>query len=141
MKRLLLASSSPRRYDLLLSTGLPFGVARPDIDETPHPGEVPDAYVQRLSREKAIAVAAQPAYQDCLILSADTTVVFNDQIVGKPETPDDAFATLRQLQANTHLVHTGLTLLDAATSHHTTRLTTSYVTMRAFTDEQIAAYV
>ena len=141
MKRLILASSSPRRYDLLLSTGLPFEVARPDIDETPYIGEASDVYVLRLSREKAFSIASNLADRDSLILSADTTVVFNDRILGKPETPDDAIATLQQLRERTHLVHTGITILDVASGDHITRLTTSHVTMRSLTDDEIVDYV
>src|SRR5215831_13517702 len=100
MKRLILASSSPRRYDLLKVAGLPFEVARPNIDETPHSNELPDQYVLRLSAEKAQAVAANCG--DAIILSADTTVVESVQIIGKPENAADAAAMLRRLQNRPH---------------------------------------
>src|SRR5438876_7120585 len=91
MKGLILASSSPRRHELLRATGLPFEVARPDIDETPHPGESPDVYVTRLSREKALAISGSTGN---LILSADTTVADGQQILGKPADPAEAAAML-----------------------------------------------
>ncbi len=148
MKRLILASSSPRRNDLLKTTGLPFVVARPDIDETPHPGEPADQYVMRLSREKAEAAAQSMAQtgisdSDSLILSADTTVVDvdSDQILGKPDDPDHAAAMLRQLRNRVHVVHTGVTVLDTRTGHSQTRVITTRVVMRAYTDEEIATYI
>lgn len=143
LKSIILASSSPRRHELLSASGLPFAVARPDIDETPHPGEPAGDYVLRLSLQKAWAVVAiangVPA--NSLILSADTTVVDGEQILGKPETPADAAAMLRQLRNRVHLVHTGVSLLDSDSGQSTTRLTTTRVFMRAYTDAEIAAYV
>ena len=139
MKRLILASSSPRRYELLSATGLPFEVARPDIDETPRPGESPPDYVARLSREKAQAISGSA---DSLILSADTTVADGKQIIGKPADPSEAAAMLRQLRGHTHQVHTAVTVRDAGSDDRsTTRLTTSQVVMRALSDAEIAAYV
>jgi septum formation protein len=141
MPRLILASSSPRRFDLLNLVGLPFEVARPDIDETPHMNESPTDYVQRLSREKAQAVASNPNCRDAMILSADTTVVDSALIVGKPDDEHDAESTLRRLRGQTHQVHTGLTVLDVQRNRQITRLTTSNVTMRDLSDREIAAYV
>ncbi len=141
MKRLVLASSSQRRFDLLRATGLPFEVARPDIDETPLPGEAADDYVRRLSHEKSQAVAKLSAYHDTLILSADTTVADGDEILGKPDDAVHADAMLRQLRARRHVVHTGLTLLDTSTGHSATQLATTYVTMRNYADDELAAYV
>ncbi len=140
VKRLILASSSPRRHDLLKSTGLPFEVARPDIDETRQPGEAAGEYVLRLSLQKAWAIAlTRPG--DSLILSADTTVVDGDQILGKPAGAAEAAAMLRLLRNRAHTVHTGVTVLDSRNGQATTRLTTTRVFMRAYTDDEIAAYV
>lgn len=140
MKPLILASSSPRRFDLLTAIGLTFSVAKPDIDETPQPGEAPADYVLRLSLQKAWAVSmATPG--NSVILSADTTVVDGDQILGKPDDADHAVAMLRQLRNRVHVVHTGITVLDAGSGQSTTRLTTTRVTMRPYTDEEIAACV
>jgi septum formation protein len=140
VRRLILASSSPRRYELLKSAGLPFEVARPDIDEAAHPGEPAGNYVMRLSLEKAWAIG-NSAPDGVLILSADTTVVDGTQILGKPESTEEAVSMLRQLRSRTHLVHTGVTVLDTETGQSTTRLTTTRVQMRPYTDEEIAAYV
>jgi septum formation protein len=140
VKRLILASSSPRRYELLKVTGLPFEVARPDIDEAVQPGEPAGNYVMRLSLEKAWAIGGSVP-DSALVLSADTTVVDGAQILGKPDSTEDAVSTLRQLRNRTHLVHTGVTVLDTDTGQSTTRLTTTRVQMRPYTDEEIAAYV
>ena len=121
-------------------TGLPFEVARPDIDETPRPGEPGGDYVMRLSLEKAWAVASS-APGDKLILSADTTVVDGSQILGKPGNADEATAMLRQLRQRSHVVHTGVTVIDTASGQSATSLTTTRVFMRPYTDDEIAAYV
>ncbi|MEP7287128.1 MAG: Maf family protein [Chloroflexota bacterium] len=142
MRSLILASSSPRRFDLLTRTGLPFEVARPDIDETPYPNEPSDDYVQRLSLAKAWAIAhSLPQGSDALILSADTTVADGDQILGKPQDAAEAVAMLRQLRNRYHVVHTSVILLDAANGQSATRLTTAKVFLRDFTDSEIEAYV
>jgi len=139
MKRLILASSSPRRFELLSRSGLPFEVARPDIDETPHPGENPAEYVTRLSQEKALAI---PASSDSLILSADTTVVDGNHIIGKPADSADATAILRQLRGRAHHVHTAVTVHESGNDNRSaTQLVTSRVIMRDLTDDEIAAYV
>jgi MAF protein len=140
VERLILASSSPRRFELMKITGLPFEVARPDIDETPRPGEPGSDYVMRLSLEKARSIADH-AQGDALILSADTTVVDGSQILGKPDSADEATAMLRQLRQRPHVVHTGVTLIDTASGQSATTLTTTHVFMRPYTDEEIAAYV
>lgn len=140
MKSIILASSSPRRHQLFDATGLPFVVARPDIDETPRPGESGADYVLRLSYEKA-HIIAQSAPPNTLILSADTSVIDGDQILGKPESAADAVAMLRQLRDRVHLVHTGVTLVDTSSGQSVTRLTTTRVVMRPYTDQEIAAYV
>ena len=138
MKRLILASTSPRRHDLMTVAGLPFEVARPDIDETPLPDESPTDYVLRLSEAKARAVT-EPG--EMIILSADTTVADGDQILGKPEDPTMAEVMLRQLRGRVHLVHTGVTALDTTTGHSISCLITSQVQMRPLSDDEVAAYV
>jgi septum formation protein len=140
VKRLILASSSPRRYELLKATGLLFEVARPDIDETVRPGESAADYVMRLSVEKAWAISSA-ATDGALILSADTTVVDGTQILGKPADRQEAESMLRQLRNRPHVVHTGVTVLDTETGQSSTRLTTTRVTMRPYSDDEIGAYV
>jgi septum formation protein len=108
-RRLVLASASPRRSELLRSAGLAFDVVPADIDETVHPGETPSAYVTRLSQEKAVAVVAR-LDGDALVLAADTTVDVDGRILEKPVDDDDARRMLRLLSGRTHQVHTGVTV-------------------------------
>ena len=105
-KPIVLASGSPRRKQLLEMLRIPFRVMPPDVDEHVLPGEAPDRYVTRLSRVKAEAVAARAPGE--LILAADTTVVLDGDIFGKPESPADAVAMLSRLQGRTHEVLTAV---------------------------------
>jgi septum formation protein len=105
-RRLVLASASPRRHDLFRSVGLDFEVRPADIDESVAPGEDPIAYVRRLSREKAAAVARDGE----LVVAADTTVEVDGLILGKPIDAADARRMLSLLSARTHRVHTGVTV-------------------------------
>jgi nucleoside triphosphate pyrophosphatase len=107
--RLVLASASPRRSELLRSAGLTFDVVAADIDETVRPGETPSAYVARLSQEKAAAVLGR-LDGDALVLAADTTVDVDGRILEKPVDDDDARRMLRLLSGRTHQVHTGVTV-------------------------------
>jgi septum formation protein len=106
---LILASASPRRAELLRAAGINFTVRATDVDETIQPGESPHDYVLRLSREKALAVARD----DELTLGADTTVVINGEIAGKPVDNEDARRMLRSLSGQWHEVLTGVTLARA----------------------------
>lgn len=140
MPPLILASASPRRKDLLQFAGWEFTVQPAHADETEHPGEAPAAYVQRLSREKAQAVA-QRVPPGPIIIGADTTVVLDNQIIGKPVDAADAVRLLRLLRGRTHEVLTGVTVLNTVTGSLVTDCARSRVPMRAYTDEEIAAYV
>ncbi len=122
------------------ATALPFEVARPDIDETPQPGEAPTDYVLRLSLEKAQAVARSTSV-DSVILSADTTVAHENKILGKPVNDDDAIEMLRRLRRAWHEVYTGVTVLDTALTKRLRHLTASRVLIRDLTDGEIAAYI
>jgi septum formation protein len=106
---LILASSSPRRAELLRAAGITFIVRAADVDETIRPHELPRDYVVRLSREKARAVARDNE----LTLGADTTVVVNGEIAGKPVDAEDAERMLRALSGRWHEVLTGVTLARA----------------------------
>jgi septum formation protein len=107
-RRLVLASASPRRSELLHSVGLEFDVLPADIDESTHAGEAPSEYVARLSREKAAAIADRMT-GGAVIVAADTTVDVDGRILEKPTDDDDARRMLRLLSGRTHLVHTGVT--------------------------------
>jgi len=104
---LLLASASPRRRELLERVGLSLDVRPADVDETPRPGEGPDAYVTRIARAKATAIARGPG---AWVLAADTTVTIDGAILGKAATPDEATAMLQQLSGRTHQVLTAFVL-------------------------------
>jgi septum formation protein len=105
-----LASSSPRRLDLLRLIGVEPEVRPADIDETPRPGEDPAAYVSRLARGKATAVA-RPGE---VVVAADTTVVIDGRIIGKPSGRAEALESLRTLSGRTHTVFTGVAVLSSA---------------------------
>jgi septum formation protein len=110
LPKLILASGSPRRAEILTSVGWEFTKDSADIDETELTGELPENYVQRLAREKAETVAQK--YSDAIILGADTTVVINDQIIGKPVDLADAKRMLKMLSGNWHEVLTGVALVQ-----------------------------
>ncbi|MBO6554879.1 MAG: septum formation inhibitor Maf [Pseudomonadales bacterium] len=105
---LILASGSPRRRQLLTQLGISFDVMVSDIDETPQPGESPRAYVERLSLEKASSVADRLDVDDSVILAADTTVVLEGNILGKPESKEHGIEMLMGLSGTTHRVLTGV---------------------------------
>jgi septum formation protein len=144
---LILASSSPRRRELLATLGVPFTIHKPDIDETQHPAEPPFDYVTRLSQAKAAAIAAQLhapvtviAADTVVILAADTIGVTPDgDILGKPTDAAEAFAMLQRLRNRAHLVCTAFTL-QQGTRHYTERVQT-VVYMRDYSDAEIAAYI
>jgi septum formation protein len=106
LPRLVLASGSPRRAEILTSVGWDFIKAVPDIDESERQNESPDGYVQRLAEEKADAVSAK--HPNAIVLAADTTVVIDGQIIGKPIDVEDARRMLRLLSGRWHDVLTGV---------------------------------
>lgn len=110
--RLILASASPRRVELLTAAGYRFEVQSADIDERVTPGEAAEDYVQRLAVEKARAVLERtnPQGDDVLVIGADTTVVVDGQILGKPEDDEDSARMVRLLAGRPHRVLTGVSL-------------------------------
>ena len=165
---LVLASASPRRQELLRNAGIPFTVQAADIEETPLPGEGARECAERLAREKALAVwRIRP--RD-LVLGADTVVVIDEAILGKPVDADDAFRMLRLLSGRVHRVTTGVCLVGAgsgravsdasglrpdlapprqssyemlrtANGELSTASETTMVTMSEYSDEEIRQYV
>ncbi len=131
-----LASASPRRRELLSQIGVPFVVSSADIDETVRPGERPRAYVERMAREKALAV--RDAGEPLPVLAADTTVVLDGVVYGKPRDRDDAVAMLGRLSGRTHEVMTAVVLADS--SGLWARVNVSSVRFRALTPHECAAY-
>ena len=134
-----LASSSPRRRQLLAQIGVQFSVVAPDTDETQLLDESPQEMVQRLAQQKARAVAAQQSHG--LVLGSDTTVVLNNAVLGKPADPPEAIRMLRSLSGNTHTVLTGWAIVDAASGKEVVGCGTANVTFRTLDDDEIAAYV
>ena len=131
-----LASASARRAELLTQIGVAFVVVPADIDETPQPDEAPAQYVMRMARSKADAVAARHA--DAPVLGADTSVVLDERIFGKPADEQDARAMLGHLGGRRHTVLTAVAL-HAGTSRRAA-LSSTRVTMRTLDDAEIQAY-
>lgn len=135
---LILASASPRRADLLAAAGFEFLVRPVDIDERPAAGESPRHYVVRLAREKALACVPMAAPDDT-ILAADTCVVIDDQILGKPRDDDDARRMLVQLSGRQHEVLTGVAVRRGAHESHSVAATT--VQFATLLSEDVTWYV
>jgi septum formation protein len=138
-ERIILASASPRRRELLRSIGVAFEVIPSNIPEVRAEGEAPEEYVARLSREKAAAIAAQhPARW---VLAADTTVLLGEQLLEKPVDPADAERMLAVIAGKTHIVYTGVTLEHRDSGYCDTHLAESEVRMLPLSPEDIAWYV
>ncbi len=138
MKKLILASNSPRRKELLSLIGIEFSIAPANIPEHHWIMEAPEDYVRRLAEEKAAAVAGK---QDCLVIGADTIVVDGHELLGKPEDANDAGRMLRQLRNRTHKVFTGIALVDASDGWSYSDVCCTEVPMRSYSDEEITAYI
>ena len=142
MTPLYLASGSPRRRELLTQIGVPFSTVSAAIDETPFPNESPGAYVERLARAKALAgreqLRASLAHNHFCVLGADTAVVLDDRILGKPVDQADALAMLMGLSGREHEVLTAVALND--TERCETRVVRSRVTFRAISEDEAGRY-
>lgn len=134
--RIVLASGSPRRRELLREVGVEPIVRPADVDETPGAGEPPEALVARLSFTKATAVERDP---DDLVLAADTVVAVDGAILGKPDDADDAVSMLRLLSGTTHRVITGVHLVRG--HEERSAVETTQITFRSLSDAEIAGYV
>lgn len=135
--RVILASASPRRRELLTLIGVAHTAEPADVNEDVRFDERPEAYVERLAREKAAVVAARHA--DAIIIAADTTVVLDREILGKPGSVDEARATLRRLSGHTHVVCTGIAVMHAG--RVASAVEQVEVSIRDLTDAEIAMYV
>lgn len=136
---LVLASSSPRRRELLGRLGVPFLIDPSSADETPLPGEQAEALAARLALAKAREVAARHAQG--LVIGADTVVFRQGRLFGKPGDAAEAMEMLRALRGGPHLVVTGLAVVRAEDGVTRTAAVPATVTMRRYSDEEIAAYV
>jgi septum formation protein len=134
--RLVLASGSPRRHQLLRSIGIEFTPVAPDIDERPAEGEVPVPYVERLAREKVLAVAVDAGD---IVVAADTTVALGQRILGKPADADDARRMLRALSGRRHDVHTGVAV--RVDGRVVSAVVTTGVSMVELSDDDVDWYI
>ncbi len=140
MGGLTLASASPRRRELLQLLGLDYDVVVSGVDETPGDDEdTPERMAESLALRKARTVAAERA--SGLVLGADTVVALDGVVFGKPADAGEAEATLRTLRGRTHTVVTGVALVDAATGESASAYDATRVTMREYSDGEMAAYI
>lgn len=135
----ILASNSPRRKELLRQIGLEFSVDPADVDERVLPDEPPEQYAVRVALDKARVAAVRA--RAGLIIAADTIVVLDGEILGKPADAEDATRMLTKLSGRAHTVITGLAIKDASTGKELTRASSTRVWFRAITQREIAAYV
>ena len=139
MPRLVLASTSPRRRELLTQAGFTFEVCPAHVNEDVRSEEDPIAYVVRLARDKAERVCAQLGDPEAIVLGADTTVTLDGHILAKPEDAPDATRMLRMLSGRTHRVITGVAIASAGGTEVAAEVTA--VQFLTLADEEIAAYI
>jgi septum formation protein len=139
--RLVLASASPRRAELLRGAGIDFEVMSADVDETMDAEETPEGYVRRIAQMKAETV--RPRAGERPVLGADTVVIVGNAVLGKPADDRDAERMLRLLSDRDHTVMTGVCLINPAAESERVRLSTTRTRVRfaALTDEEIGWYV
>ncbi len=136
---IVLASASPRRSELLALAGIEFSVMPADICEDVLPGEEPAGHVMRLSSEKARAVAAKTGER--FFIGADTVVILDNRIMGKPADEQEAYEMLSALSGRTHEVITGFTVLDGATGVCLSRNVRTEVIFRPLAEREIREYI
>jgi len=155
MERLIiLASASPRRKEFFELLGLPFKVYPAHVDETPRPGESPDVLVARLSATKAAAVAQALSGADLgydaelgaglargLVVAADTVVVLDDEVLGKPGDAAHAKQMLQRLRGRAHTVYSGVTIVEVGSGRAAIHLNTTTVWMREYGKTEVEQYV
>jgi septum formation protein len=141
--KLILASSSPRRAEILRDAGIAFEIRATQIDEAALPGETPHAMVARLAEAKARSAAAQmdAGMCECIIVGADTTVELDGEILGKPRDSAHAREMLAMLSGRTHHVVTGIFLLQLPGNATRAAIENSAVTFAPLTETEIDAYV
>ena len=140
MTKLVLASTSPRRAEVLADAGFTFEVVAARVDESRRTGEQAKAYVRRLAEAKAWAVAGGVS-PPAIVIAADTVVVMDGEVLGKPASADDAGRMLRRLSGRTHQVLTGLAVLKIPGGAARVEIETTQVTFAPLTEAEIEAYV
>lgn len=148
-KNIILASQSPRRHSLIKKIVSGFDVVTPEFDEKLSSSNYTDDAIKSLSLQKALSVlnthkesgAGICLYKNCFIISADTMVVLDSKIYGKPKDEADAVKMLKDLSGQTHFVVTAVTVLDSDTKKALTEVVKTYVTFQNLSDELISEYV
>jgi len=138
--KLILASASTRRAEILHDAGLSFVVLSSAVDETPIPGESPQELVQRLANAKAELVAAR-AVGPAIVIAADTEVLLDAHVLGKPRTSEDARQMLLKLSGRTHSVITGVTLIRLPDAERRSFIETTHVHFAPIPEEEITRYL
>jgi septum formation protein len=136
---LVLASQSPRRKELLEILGIPFSIVAPTTDEAVRAGETADEYVVRVAREKAMEVAGRVS--GSVVLSADTVVTLDDEILGKPRNREDAVRMLERLSGREHQVYTAVCLIEPSTGRIREGLDKTTVWFKPLTPDEILRYI
>ncbi|MDQ0339490.1 septum formation protein [Caldalkalibacillus uzonensis] len=136
---IILASSSPRRKELLNSLGLAYHIHPSQAEETFDPRNSPEMVVQKLAHQKASDVARH--YEQGLVIGADTIVVLNGEVLGKPKDESEAFQMLSRLQGETHTVYSGLAVIDADSGKECVGCQGTKVLMRPMGADEIKAYI
>jgi septum formation protein len=139
MRRIILASTSPRRKMLLEQIGLTFEQVASDYEEDMTLDMPPTELVKFLSKGKGDAVAKN--FEDALVIAADTIVEFDGEIFGKPHTPENSFEMLSRLNGTTHSIITGMTIIDTGSGRVESKAVTTEVDFRQLTEDEIQAYV
>lgn len=139
VKKLILASTSPRRAELLKQIGLNFLIKVSAVDETPLPGLTPPELVGLLAERKAAAVARE--LHDGIVIGADTVVVWQGQVLGKPRNRDEAFEMLFKLQGSCHEVYTGIALIDVSSGEVLVQHEKTRVCFRSLDESEIRQYI
>ncbi len=138
--KLILASASPRRAEIMRSAGIAFNVISSAVDETPMPNEAPQDLVQRLAVAKAELVAAR-AVGPAIVIAADTVVVLEGEILGKPRTSEDARQMLEKLSGRTHTVLTGVALIRLPDAARREFIEATQVHFASISNEEILKYL
>jgi septum formation protein len=136
---LVLASQSPRRKELLEILGVPFSIVVPAIDESPKAGESPEDYVVRVAREKALDVASRVSKS--IVLSADTVVTIDGEILGKPRDRADAIGMLTKLSGREHLVFTAVCVIKQVEDVMQAALEKTAVSFRHLSPREVEDYI
>ena len=141
MLEFILASQSPRRQSLIQLLGYPFSVMAADVDEASITDADPAVNVVKTAVFKATTIAQQIQSEDKIIIAADTTVALAGQMLGKPRDTTEATDMLQALRSQEHAVHTGFVLMNLRNGRQVEGVATAVVTMRNYSDEEIAGYV